>query len=200
MKSLHRKILDAYVHDHRHYLKGKVLNVGGGSKTYRELANEMVVMDYYDKNPSGTQIHADVVADAQKEFPFPDELFDAVICTQLLEHLPEPQFTVNQICRVLKPGGYLLLSVPFLERYHADPDDYQRFTHRGIEWMLRDKFSIETIKPLGGRAVNIHYFLQMHGVPEILLKAGEPVTRWLSGKEKNPQKWTVGFFSVAKKK
>ena len=69
--------------------------------------------------------------------PFGSETFDCVVSTAVLEHVPYPARVVREIHRVLRPGGVLYLEVPFLEGFHADPDDYQRFTFRGLEVLLR---------------------------------------------------------------
>jgi SAM-dependent methyltransferase len=60
-----------------------------------------------------------------------------VIATALLEHVPYPRLVVREIHRVLRPQGLVFIEVPFLEGFHADPDDYQRFTFRGLDVLLR---------------------------------------------------------------
>jgi SAM-dependent methyltransferase len=77
-----------------------------------------------------------VRADAAR-LPFRSSSFDCVVATAVLEHVPYPQRVVHEIHRVLRPGGMLYVEVPFLEGFHADPDDYQRFTFRGLDVLLR---------------------------------------------------------------
>jgi SAM-dependent methyltransferase len=60
-----------------------------------------------------------------------------VLCTEVLEHLPEPQKAVDEIFRVLKPGGTLLLTTRFLFPIHDAPHDYFRFTKYGLRYLLR---------------------------------------------------------------
>jgi SAM-dependent methyltransferase len=69
----------------------------------------------------------DVIADAS-DLPFEDASFDAVICSELLEHVEDPLLVVREAYRVLKSGGILFVCVPFLFRIHADPEDYGRYT------------------------------------------------------------------------
>lgn len=76
-----------------------------------------------------------VRADAAR-LPFRSATFDCVLATALLEHVPHPAHIVREIRRVLRPGGLVCIEVPFLEGYHADPDDYQRFTFRGLDVLL----------------------------------------------------------------
>lgn len=69
----------------------------------------------------------DVRADAAV-IPFADGAFDAVICAELLEHIYDPRLVIREAQRVLKPGGRLLLTIPFMVHIHGDPDDYGRYT------------------------------------------------------------------------
>lgn len=70
-----------------------------------------------------------VQADAAA-LPFPEGLFDAVICSELLEHVPDPVHVVTEIHRVTRRKGTVLICVPFLNRIHGDPEDYGRYTDR----------------------------------------------------------------------
>lgn len=69
--------------------------------------------------------------------PFRSSIFDCAIATAVLEHVPYPQRVVREIHRVLRPHGIFYVEVPFLEGFHADPDDYQRYTFRGLDVLLR---------------------------------------------------------------
>lgn len=82
-----------------------------------------------DINP---EIKPDVVCDADK-LPFEAEYFDAVICTVLLEHVENPEQVVQEKHRVLKYGGKICVEIPFPQGFHADPEDFRRFTIMGIE-------------------------------------------------------------------
>jgi SAM-dependent methyltransferase len=72
--------------------------------------------------------------------PFRDGSFDAVICAELLEHVPSPLVVLKEIHRLLRAPGTLLLCVPFLNRIHADPYDYGRYT---------DYYWLEALDKLG---------------------------------------------------
>lgn len=74
-----------------------------------------------------TSKQPDVQADAAL-LPFPGSVFDAVICSELLEHVPAPVEVVSEMHRVLKTGGVALICVPFMNRIHGDPFDYGRYT------------------------------------------------------------------------
>ncbi len=78
-----------------------------------------------------------VVGDA-RELPIRDAAFDVVLCTEMLEHVPEPQRAIDEIHRVLKPGGTLVLTTRFLFPIHDAPHDYFRFTKYGLRHLLRE--------------------------------------------------------------
>ena len=72
-----------------------------------------------------------VVCDAQA-LPFRDGEFDAVVCHQVLEHVPDADRAVVEMHRVLKPGGRVIVTVPFYFPFHASPHDYRRWTVPGM--------------------------------------------------------------------
>lgn len=79
----------------------------------------------------------DVQADAAN-LPFGNNTFDAVICSELLEHVYSPESVLHEAMRVLKPNGIFLISVPFLVPYHADPYDFGRYTDQYWKKLLSD--------------------------------------------------------------
>ena len=62
----------------------------------------------------------------------PDENFDLDICTQVLEHVDNPNAALEEIFRILKPEGHLIISVPHVWFYHPHPADYWSFTQQGL--------------------------------------------------------------------
>jgi SAM-dependent methyltransferase len=77
-----------------------------------------------------------IIGDAQA-LGIRDAAFPVVLCTEVLEHLPEPQKAIDEIFRVLQPGGELLLTTRFLFPIHDAPHDYFRFTKYGLRHLLR---------------------------------------------------------------
>ena len=77
----------------------------------------------------------------------PDQLFDLVVCTEVLEHTYQPFAAVDEIFRMLKKGGLLLMTTPFNFRIHGPLPDCWRFTEHGIRALLR-KFDSVQITPL----------------------------------------------------
>jgi SAM-dependent methyltransferase len=77
-----------------------------------------------------------IVGDAQA-LGIGDAMFETVLCTEVLEHLPEPQKAIDEMYRVLRPGGELLLTTRFLFPLHDAPHDYFRYTKYGLRHLLR---------------------------------------------------------------
>jgi SAM-dependent methyltransferase len=89
---------------------------------------------------------------------FRDDSFDAVICLEVLEHVRHPELAASEIARVLRIGGVLLLTTPFLTSYHGkgsrsqaheDYPDFWRFTHEGLA-ALFSSFTTLNVEPLDG--------------------------------------------------
>jgi SAM-dependent methyltransferase len=139
------KVLDPALRD---YCRGRVLDAGAGRGAYRELlqnyADSYVGMDIAPSKATAA------VGDVQC-LPFAANSFDTVFCSQVLEHVPEPGLSLQELMRVLKPGGYLVLSVPHLSWLHNEPHDYFRFTIHGIRFLFdRAGFVEQQIVPAGG--------------------------------------------------
>jgi SAM-dependent methyltransferase len=117
-------------------LSGALLDVGCGSKPYRTLFS---VETYTGLDLDSEHTRQLGVADQYYDggqFPFADDTFDAVLCNQVLEHIFEPKEFLREILRVLKPGGRLLLTVPFVWDEHEQPADYSRYSSFGLEALL----------------------------------------------------------------
>jgi SAM-dependent methyltransferase len=114
----------------RPYAKGKLLDVGCGAKPYKEFfgAKEHIGIDWPN---SLHRMDVEVFASGEA-LPFVDNSFDTVLCTELIEHLKDPQVAVQEMARVLKPGGYLILSAPFVHELHEQPFDFFRYTALGL--------------------------------------------------------------------
>ena len=83
------------------------------------------------------------------QIPVQSNYFDAILCIAVLEHVENPEEVVPELYRVLKPGGHLILEVPFLQPEHKVPRDFQRYTKDGlIRLVSHHGFSVESIKGL----------------------------------------------------
>lgn len=118
-------------------IRGRTLDVGCGQKPYRELfaAVTSYVGLELDTPENRAAKAADVYYDGST-FPFGDDEFDSVVASQVLEHVFEPDAFLSEICRVLKPGGSLLVTVPFVWDEHEQPNDYARYSSFGLHHVL----------------------------------------------------------------
>lgn len=120
-------------------ISGRLLDLGCGAKPYRHLftgAEWYVGLDLpADHSANKLTKSVDAYADLNL-LPFCDESFDAALCTQVLEHVPQPELLLAEAARVLKTDGTLVLTLPFAAAEHEEPHDYLRFTRYGIRALL----------------------------------------------------------------
>jgi SAM-dependent methyltransferase len=91
----------------------------------------------------------DVVADTSGKLPFADAAFDAVVVSNVLEHMPDPVLTIAECYRLLKPGGLFIAHTPFLMELHDEPYDFYRYTKYAAHRLLEDAgFTSIVIEPL----------------------------------------------------
>ena len=109
---------------------GRVLDVGAGESPWRDLMPRAtyVGLDTSHSDAFGMSRRRDVVYYDGAGLPFEDDEFDHVLCTEVLEHVGEPLPFLADLHRVLRPGGTLVLTVPWSARVHHIPYDYYRFT------------------------------------------------------------------------
>jgi SAM-dependent methyltransferase len=108
---------------------GRVLDYGCAEQPYRNLFGSDV--HFVGADLPGNPL-ADVVLSADGTVPLDGECFDAILSTQVLEHVADPGVYLAECARLLKPGGRLLLSTHGLMVYHPDPEDYWRWTSSGL--------------------------------------------------------------------
>jgi ubiquinone/menaquinone biosynthesis C-methylase UbiE len=106
----------------------RVLNLGSGIGNFDHMLSSDIQTISLDIDP--TKPGLDVLADAHG-LPFKNETFEGVYSIAVLEHVKKPWLVAEEITRVLRPGGYVALELPFLNVIH-DAHDYFRFTDKGI--------------------------------------------------------------------
>lgn len=115
-------------------VSGVLLDIGAADRWIESrlpTSVDYVALDYPSTGRDLYGAHPNVFADAA-HLPFPNGVFDGVICLEVLEHVPEPAIVMKEIERVLKPGGCAWISMPFLYPLHDAPFDFQRYTEYGL--------------------------------------------------------------------
>lgn len=132
------------------YVSGDVIDLGCGLTPYRRyLPPEVKLYHTLDLHPRIDEIT--YIGDVQNMPMVANSSYDSALCFEVLEHLPHPFAALQEIYRILRPRGTLILSVPHLSRLHDQPHDYFRFTHYGIKTLLHEAgFEVVTIVPKGG--------------------------------------------------
>jgi SAM-dependent methyltransferase len=126
----------------------------------------------------------DIAGDAL-QLPLAPASVDTVICTGVLEHLPDPSAAVLEIVRVLKPGGRVYAETPFMQTYHASPGDYHRWTFQGLAWIFHD-FEILEIRVASGPASALAWQLQQTAAmlfsfrSDFIYRVGLRIFGWLA--------------------
>jgi SAM-dependent methyltransferase len=119
-------------------ITGKTLDVGCGQRPYEHLvASKKYIGLELDTPAARTMKKADIYYTG-KRFPFRKESFDSVMLNQVFEHVFNPEEFLQEVNRVMKRGGRLLLTVPFVWDEHEQPHDYARYSSFGIAWILKE--------------------------------------------------------------
>lgn len=140
-----RRDLHKHLSDLGKNITGKTLDVGCGTKPYEKLFKHSKYVGLeFDTGIDSEKKQADFYYDG-KSFPFAENEFDSVVTNQVLEHVFTPDEFLDEINRVLKPKGKLLLTVPFVWDEHEQPYDYARYSSFGLKALL-EKHGFEIIE------------------------------------------------------
>jgi SAM-dependent methyltransferase len=129
----------------------RVLDAGAGKAPFRELFDH-VTYETADFGQVTNKAYAqlDYVCDLT-EIPVDESTYDLVLCTQVMEHVPDPLAVLREFHRVLKPGGQAWLSAPFFFMEHEKPYDFHRFTQFAWRRMADETgFTVKEVKWLEG--------------------------------------------------
>lgn len=133
-------------------LKGDLLDFGCGAKPYRKLfynVKNYIGIDIENEGHDHNNEEIDMFYDG-KHIPFENESFDSILASEVLEHVPNVDESLKELCRVLKTDGKLLLTVPFLWQEHELPFDFRRFSSIGIcQYLKENGFRILSIEKTG---------------------------------------------------
>ncbi|HAA53131.1 MAG TPA: hypothetical protein DCE42_00150 [Myxococcales bacterium] len=147
----------------------RVLDAGAGTCAYKSFFEHAQyestdIKDYYGNDPNWQHTFLSDLT----EIPRPNNFYDVIVNTQVLEHVRDPQAVIHEFYRILKPGGTLYLTAPQGWGIHEAPHNYFNFTSYGLKLLFENAgFSIEEITPRGG----IFWYLgkQLRVLPDYIL-------------------------------
>lgn len=132
-----------------------ILDIGSGNADYHNNLssdNTLVTLDYPDTNERYR--HCPVIYGTANALPFTDNRFDYTFLLEVLEHIELDREAVGEAFRVLKPGGRLIISVPFLYPSHDIPYDFRRYTAYGLKSILvQAGFSVISCRSKGNSLI-----------------------------------------------
>jgi len=157
---------DQWVKAHAAQLKpgSRILDAGAGASKYRPFFQHCRYETQDFCQYTGPLVKylqpIDYVCEITR-IPLPDASLDAILCTEVLEHVVDPMAVVKEFGRLIKPGGILLLSSPTVSYLHMEPYHfYGGFTHYWYRnWLPKLGFDIQEILPQGGpgRAAAVYF-------------------------------------------
>jgi SAM-dependent methyltransferase len=171
-KSFHQELMNAI----KGYANGKVLDIGCGNKPYEKMF-EGKITDYTGCDiVQSNEMKVDVICEAT-DIPLKDQSFDTIFSTQTIEHVSDHQKLLNEAWRLLKPGGYIIVSGPLYWPLHEEPYDFFRFTKHGFNYILEKAgFEVIAVNPNGGAWASLglslmHAMSNKHPQRPFLLRA-----------------------------
>lgn len=149
-RDLHKRLEDFF---NRYMPKDAIVyDIGCGQKPFanhlKDKVSKHIGVDLADGfyKPE----HVDLIGTAY-EVPAPDEIADAIILSEVIEHLETPKIAIREAHRLLKNNGILFLSFPFLYPQHAPPRDFMRYTEFYLKQeLLKEHFEIIELQRIGG--------------------------------------------------
>ncbi len=163
---VHRITTDSLRQQLIRFASGVLVDIGCGIKPYAELTKDLVTkhigIDHPETRHSAE--HIDILASCY-DTTLPNESADTVLCTFVLEHLERPQDAIQEMHRILKPGGHLILGAPLFWHLHEEPRDFYRYTKYGLTYLfVTAGFEVLDVQPLAGFIVTFSqemcYFLE----------------------------------------
>lgn len=196
------------------HAKGKLADLGCGNvpffHVYKEYVSENICVDWpgsLHKNE-----YLDYECDLNKPLPLESNQFDTIVISEVLEHIANPELIWQEMTRILKPGGKIILSVPFLYKIHEAPHDYFRYTEFALKnFAHKNNLTIVALKPFGGlpEVLTDIYAKNLLKLPLIGKKIAA-LTQWICAKFVNTgygkkvsartaEAYPLGYFMIVEK-
>ena len=137
-----RREIFCFLRNNSYFLCGNLLDFGGGSKPYQNLFVKSQNYFSIEVLSNKENLESDVYYNGSK-LPFADNAFDSILCTEVFEHVENINEVVLELFRVLKPGGKMIVTTPFMCIEHEMPFDFRRFSFNGLKsLMINNNFKI----------------------------------------------------------
>jgi SAM-dependent methyltransferase len=176
-----RQAIRSYLTDARITGGASVVELGCGNRAYEHIVRDCGAR-YVGADLEGNS-HADLIIGSDGCLPVPAAQFDAVLSTQVLEHVENPAAYLAEARRVLRPGGALILSTHGVWEYHPSPGDYWRWTGSGLRKLLEEQqFRVELFSGVLGplpMALQLAQDTIRRRIPGFLRKPFCLVMQWL---------------------
>jgi SAM-dependent methyltransferase len=184
---LHFRTLEPFIIDQLGKASAPLLDLGCGNKPYKEYypPGEVVGADVSQSSLGCV----DVIIQPNGPLPFADGSFESILCTQVLEHVEDPHLLIQETCRVLRPGGKMILTCPFIWELHERPHDFLRFSEYWLtKYLTEAGFEVEALHRQGGDLATVGQLICLSlAVRQIHMP------RWL-------QKWYNRFWAYLDRK
>jgi len=122
--------------------RGRVADLGAGASPYYDLiaseAEVYIAVDYPSAFLQEEKRSIERVVGLMEQIPIANQSIDTVFCTQALYQVKDPTRALQEIARILRTGGYAIISVPHISPLHSEPYDLYRFTPDGLRWLAHD--------------------------------------------------------------
>ncbi len=182
-----------------------VLDLGSG-----RLINSEILKNYEVIYVDGARFDGvNLICDFSSRIPLRSESISTILCSNVFEHLPEPQTCMNEIERILKPGGRCLILVPFIIKLHSEPFDFHRYTKYAIARYCRQAGFVDVkIQEVGGNSNILGTVLKIaisesdHPIKTLILRVQQlawKITRKLFGDDKPSSTFPQGYAVFLKK-
>ncbi|HUQ65152.1 MAG TPA: class I SAM-dependent methyltransferase [Flavitalea sp.] len=150
---MHKIIGRTYEKVIREHATGLLADIGCGDvpyySIYKDLVSDNICVDWGQEGRG--PLHLDYIVDLNEGIPLENDVFDTVLCTDVLEHIKNPGLVVSEISRIMKKEGKVIITVPFMYWIHDAPYDFHRYTkYMLVEYCNRNKLSTIYIEEYGG--------------------------------------------------
>ncbi|MBI2446224.1 MAG: class I SAM-dependent methyltransferase [Parcubacteria group bacterium] len=200
-KTIARTLLNLEISKHVQNIGGVVIDFGGGKgpsyERFWSIMPEKFIRVDVNKN-----VEPDIIADLNELLPFNDNFADTVFLFNVIYILESPEKTLREIKRILKSGGKLFITSPFVFNEAKEPNDYWRFTSEGLEKLLKESgFNNYFITPVGERfsaaAYLITPFLFFWPIKFLFYATAVIIDKMIPKKLKLKQPCPIGYFIEA---